>query len=150
MISHDQIMFRDYASLWSLTGRIPIVVTEGKTYVLSEQSIDTGPVVEAEIKIEEVKAGKIILPRTFIKVKSSEVYRKSKDLGSELERVYDEIAAGFILIEQDIVSKFIEALPDGKGGFYQLSSGIEPAGENTWAMVNEIAMVWTEKIRRTL
>ena len=129
-------------------GSIPIVTTEGKTYTLPEQIVKC----DSAIKITKIKPGKIIVPRIHIKVISKLEFHKSKGIGTlalDIEKLYEEIQANFTLIEHNIFERFMELLPNGKGVYYTFSTRTDPTGEYEWCSINEIAVIWAEKIRKT-
>lgn len=145
MINHEQVIIKEYLTGPWHGGIVPIAVTEGKTFILSEQEID----LNTEIKIAEIKPGKIIVPRVFLKVEVEGVIKRV-NLAIDVERIYEETQAIFGLIEGNILSRFLEILPKGKGVYYMFSTRSDPVSKDTWLSSNEVAMIWAEKVRRTL
>ena len=113
--------------------------TEGKTFILKEQTITPIDLIE----IEEIKPGKIYLPRLTFQVNVGGITTEN------IENKYQESETGFEAIAFNVAHAFEQALPNGKGVFYQFFWMSQSGTNSSYVFTREVAMIWAEKIIST-
>lgn len=137
----DNVLIHDHTTAVGLEARmlsamIPTAKTKGKTFVLDEQIISP----DTDIKISEVKPGKVYLPRFDIKVVIGDIKVEN------IEERYNHSEIAFSNIAIEIMDKLMEKLKNGRGIFHQFLIMTQPSGIEEITFSRQCAIVWSEEI----
>lgn len=139
----DNVLIHDHTTAVGLeagmlSAMIPTAKTKGKTFVLDEQIISP----DTDVKISEVRPGKVYLPRFDIKIKIVIGDIKVENI----EEKYNHSEIAFSSIALGIMDKLMEKLKNGRGIFHQFLIMTQSSGIEEITFSRQCAIVWSEEI----